>query len=66
MQAKSYEGTIYKNGSRIKATLFISRVLIEDFLITFISNGICRKQNTITTLNKDHRATYHQGKVSIS
>ena len=63
LQAKTYKGTIYKNGSRAKAMLFISRVLIKDVLITIFSNGFHR-ETKITPLNKDHDATYHQGEVS--
>ena len=49
LQAKSYEGTIYKNGSRVKARLFISRALIKDIFNCNFSNGFHRETKNCYT-----------------
>ena len=66
LQANSYGELFTKTVVESRpCTLFISRVLIKDILIAIFRMAFTGKQIIVRPLNKDHRATYHQGQVSI-
>ena len=67
LQGETYLATIFKNGNGTKVMLHINRILINKryFYLQFFRTALTGKQAIASPLNKDHRATHQQGKVSI-